>query len=228
MSVEELRSHSITMLPTVDVTADKEWFATQPTHPSPHVRMDKTEGFAGYTPEQIIKSPNLLSLFNGAPADLAEQFLGEVPTLYSINAWWSLPVDKAQVWHLQMFHRDTDTDRFCVFFVYLNDVDIDTGPFQIIPGEIGPIGTGEEFDALMEKRRDVRTITGAAGTCFMANTKALHRGKFPRKPRLMAWARFGTGRNSNSADLDMKPLPWSECPLPYSARTEHINRLLFS
>jgi hypothetical protein len=64
---------------------------------------------------------------------------------------------------------------------------------------------------------------------FLANTLALHRGLLPRSPRLMIWARYGLGPNSNSADLEQGPLSRSQIvtSLADTPRNRYVNRLMF-
>lgn len=46
-----------------------------------------------------------------------------------------------------------------------------------------------------------------AGSMFLVNTLALHRGVVPtHTDRLLIWARYGLGPNTNSADLERGPL----------------------
>lgn len=64
---------------------------------------------------------------------------------------------------------------------------------------------------------------------FLVNTLALHRGLVPvAAPRLMAWARFGFGPNTNSADMEQGPLVLGMAPssLPATPRNRYVNRLL--
>ncbi len=65
---------------------------------------------------------------------------------------------------------------------------------------------------------------------FLVNTLAIHRGLTPtKKPRLMAWARYGMGPNTNSLDLEQGPLAYRQIgsPLEDTPRNRYVNRLLF-
>jgi hypothetical protein len=191
--------------------------------------------------------------------DFVEAYLGCVPTFYSVNAWWSFPAAKPEAINAQYFHRDTDDWRFCTLFLYLTDVDEAAGPHQVVVGSHTLEGMrsllmdakgrgldvsafdaegsfenyfGEDFSSRCETLlgRSVRSVFGSAGAMFFVNTVALHRGLMARqKPRLMAWARYGLGPNTNSADLEQGPLkthlvPANVLPTP---RNRYINRLLF-
>jgi hypothetical protein len=65
---------------------------------------------------------------------------------------------------------------------------------------------------------------------FLVNTLALNRGLVPSStPRLMLWARYGLGPNTNSADLEQRPLCRAQLAtaLPDTPRNRYVNRLLF-
>jgi hypothetical protein len=73
-------------------------------------------------------------------------------------------------------------------------------------------------------------ITGPAGSMFLVNTLALHRGLVPTQTgRLLVWARYGLGPNTNSADLERGPLGWRlmQTKLEDTPRNRYVNRLLF-
>lgn len=180
--------------------------------------------FASYSTDQLLRIPSLLRIFMmPAILDFVEKFMGCVPTLYSLNAWWSFPAPTASSFNSQFFHRDNDDWRWCVLFIYLTDVDESGGPHQFIEGSQTLAGMqalapdldaantflysrGEKFSARCEKL-PITTLTGPAGTMILANTLAIHRGLVPsQKPRLMLWGRYGFGPNTNSVNLEMGPL----------------------
>jgi hypothetical protein len=225
--------------------------------------LDKLNGDAqlvGYTPDQLLRTPGLVDVLNHpAIVDFIELYLGCVPTLYSVNGWWSFPARSPQRVNVQFFHRDNDDWRFCTLFLYLTDVDQRTGPHQIILGSHTLPGTtalldearshgrdvtgfdargsftehfGEEFSARCEHlfAERIETIAGPAGTMFLANTLALHRGLLPvASPRLILWARYGLGPNTNSDDLAQGPLARGQvsAQLADTPRNRYVNRLLF-
>ncbi len=228
----------------------------------PFAEVQRDSAFAGYTIDQLLRTPHLVDFFNQpAIVDFLEVALGCVPTLYSINAWWSFPATIPTGRGMQLFHRDNDDWRFITLFVYLTDVDEGAGPHQLIAGSHTLAGTqslierarakdtrmapvdavqtfsgenyfGKEFSTVCERhfRESTVNIMGPAGTVFMANTIAVHRGLMPIKtPRLIAWARYGLGPNTNSADLEQGPLARFQvnAELPDTPRNRYVNRLLF-
>jgi hypothetical protein len=228
----------------------------------PFSEVQKDSAFAGYTVDQLLRAPHLVDFFNQpAIVDFIEEAFGCVPTLYSLNAWWSFPATSPTGDGMQRFHRDTDDWRFLTLFIYLTDVDEGAGPHQLVAGShtvagmtrllegvrsrspteqvIDPQQSFEvdtyfrpTFSAFVEDQLRDSTINigGPAGTVFIANTVAIHRGLMPTaKPRLIVWARYGLGCNTNSTDLEQGPLAriLANSAMPDTLRNRYINRLLF-
>lgn len=228
----------------------------------PFSEVQKDSAFAGYTVDQLLRAPHLVDFFNQpAIVDFIEEAFGCVPTLYSLNAWWSFPATSPTGDGMQRFHRDTDDWRFLTLFIYLTDVDGDAGPHQLVTGShtlqgmtgllegVRARNPGEQvidprqsfevetyfrptFSTFVENqlRDSTVNIGGPAGTVFIANTVAIHRGLMPTaKPRLIVWARYGLGCNTNSADLEQGPLAriLANSAMPDTLRNRYINRLLF-
>jgi hypothetical protein len=138
---------------------------------------------------EIINNPVLL----GAVA----RVLGAKPTIGFIAAWWSLPAADGTAQQAENFHRDVDDWRFVKYFVYLTDVDEESGPHIFIPGshkqnKLTSIRryteeeVAEAFGAGNEKR-----FVGPAGTSFLENTYGFHRGlPAETKPRLIFQATY--------------------------------------
>lgn len=267
--LESLRAQSYVQIPVAlpDLAGIRRYFELQPVYKGSHVfsfdgrpqaMADVRAGFpmAGYTTDQVLRAPGLIDAMNDPRlVDLIECYLGCVPTLYSVNAWWSHPADKPEMTNVQYFHRDTDDWRFLTLFIYLTDVGDDGGPHQVVPGSHSLDGMrrlvrkaswfprfdveksfvedmGEEFSANCERlfTKEAANLTGSAGSMYLVNTMALHRGLVPsRTSRLVVWARYGLGSNTNSADLERGPLGWRlmQTAVPDTPRNRYINRLLF-
>lgn len=228
----------------------------------PFAEVQKDSAFAGYTADQLLRAPHLVDFFNQpAIVDFIEEAFGCVPTLYSLNAWWSFPATSPTGDGMQRFHRDTDDWRFLTLFIYLTDVDEGAGPHQLVTGShtlagmtrlldgvrarkpseqvVDPQQSFEvetyfrpTFSAFVENQLRDSTINigGPAGMIFIANTVAIHRGLMPTaKPRLIVWARYGLGCNTNSMDLEQGPLArlLTNSAMPDTLRNRYINRLLF-
>lgn len=64
---------------------------------------------AAYSAESVIRAPGLIDAMNDPRLlHLIEAYLGCVPTLYSVNAWWSFVAARPEMTNVQYFHRDTD------------------------------------------------------------------------------------------------------------------------
>jgi hypothetical protein len=213
--IEELRRKGTAMLPIdADALAVRTYLDRCETHPGPHIRAHGMySAFKYYRPTDVIKAPTLLDTFNHPMViEIMAKWLDCCPCLYSVNAWWSLRGFEPQCWHNQEWHVDTDADRFLCLFIYLTDV------------------TSEEDGPQQIEKDSVWSILGRAGTMFVSDTLNRHRGLPPkRRDRLMVWARYGNGPNSNSADLDgVAPIPAREVPTKMKGTVidQHINRLL--
>ena len=91
--------------------------------------------FACYRLSDIAATPHVIEIANDpALISLAEQYLGCVPTIYSLNIWWSRPARDEGTRTTQSFHRDIDDYKFLSLFIYLSDVTMETGPHQYAIG----------------------------------------------------------------------------------------------
>src|SRR5258708_35767445 len=96
----------------------------------------------GYRSDQVMRAPHVVDIFNDPRLiDLIEEYLGCVPTLYSLNGWWSFPANRPELIHSQYFHRDIDDWRFLTLFLYLTHVATLGGPHQAITGSPSIAGT---------------------------------------------------------------------------------------
>ena len=168
-----------------------------------------------YKIADIFQAPNALDLAT-RPEILASvgSFLGTVPTIIDICAWWSHSTD-ADAFGAQIPHRDRDDFRFCKLFVYLTDVDSESGPHMYLPGShskegmarlcqnhgLNPSDADKAFQTnsrasadwiLSTFGSDMIEFTGTAGTMFLINTFGYHFGKVRRQSsRLVLQADYG-------------------------------------
>ena len=249
--VDELRSNGFAKLPITlpepTTSAIRQYFKTESVHKGPHVfsydgkgkpleEMRSEYSLLGYRSDQVMRAPHVVDLFNDPRLiDMIEAYLGCVPTLYSLNAWWSLPANRPELIYSQYFHRDIDDWRFLTLFLYLSDVTDASGPHQVIPGSHTVKGMQALVDQAKSAGRDVGQFdpaasfvssmgegfsndcerlfgdkifnaTGPVGTMYLVNTLALHRGLMPiSSSRLVVWARYGLGSTCNSSDLEHGP-----------------------
>lgn len=152
---------------------------------------------AEYDLQTVLGCREVMALVN-APSvlRLAEAHLGCKPTLSSLGVRWSLPSGETPP-RFQSFHRDVDDWRFLKLFIYLTDVEPDSGPHVYARGShrrrfglrarsygLSDIAARFGADSLL-------TITGRRGTAFVADTLGVHRGGPPSdRPRLMLQAQY--------------------------------------
>jgi hypothetical protein len=138
--------------------------------------------------------------------DVANTYLGMWSKLSYLDWWYTVPQQAgtervaSQLWHL-----DFDDKHLLKAFLYLVDVDADTGPFEYVPGSQPggrhsdawrwtPYGTERVSEEELARRlpdAEVKTFTAPRGTLILCNTSGLHRGGFSTsKPRVLAAATF--------------------------------------
>jgi hypothetical protein len=121
--------------------------------------------------------------------DIAENHLG-VPVGYDGANVFFTKADGIEAGQ-RRWHRDAEDRRMLKIALYLNDVDDDGGPLQVLRRQLPdhdrmvrgkfPILSQEKLETALDDfdpDRDVVTCTGKAGTVIFADTAALyHRGK---------------------------------------------------
>ena len=163
---------------------------------------------------QVANCPHLFEILLSPPViNLAAATLGATPVLINLSSWWSFarPGDPEEA---QLFHMDVDDYRFCKIFIYLTDVEEDTGPHTYVPTThrmdvlVQALGQASDPQAFMDwyvqslRKTDEEVaqhfgippvkITGPAGSCMLVDTFGLHKGTKPeRADRLLCQATFG-------------------------------------
>lgn len=190
----------------------------------------KRKASACYPLETILTCPHILELaLHRDILNIAEIYLGMVPTLYSINVFHTFAEQQHNyLGGIKSFHRDADDARFLCLFVYLVDVDENTGPHiyikythneiiftletnntklrdQIFPPNM-MTGHGNDHLFETELKEYINTLTGPAGSGFFADTFGVHRGSTLVKDRLILWIRYGTHKNGPAKDQIPQPI----------------------
>jgi hypothetical protein len=142
--------------------------------------------------------------------DVVNSYFGLWSKLTYVDLWYTPPaaagVDRVSS---QRWHRDYNDDRLVKVFIYLTDVNEDTGPTEYIPGSTvgGPYGDlwpwrplsndlyppQDEFEQRVPKEAQV-AFTGPEGTMLFCNTSGFHRGGYAtgERPRVMAVYNYST------------------------------------
>ena len=159
-----------------------------------------------YVSEVSPSSPWLACCLSDRLLGLANAYLHMWSKLEYVDFWYSVPVetDSGRI-QSQRWHRDFDDRHLLKAFLYLVDVDEQTGPFEFVAGsargrtaaDFYPWYPGSpayppdrEFDAAVDAA-DIKTFTARAGTLILCNTSGFHRGGFATsKPRVLATATY--------------------------------------
>jgi len=132
--------------------------------------------------------------------DIANAYLQMWSKLEYVDVWYTPPADANERRSSQRWHRDFNDRHLLKAFLYLVDVDEQTGPFEYVPrsapgGELDklwpwrPLGENYPPEDELAERIDGRAVTFTApkGTIIFCNTSGFHRGGFASaKPRVLA------------------------------------------
>ena len=128
------------------------------------------------------------------------------PKHISINASFfiSNPVEtseKKKYSDAQFFHWDNDFTKFLKFYVYLTDIDTDSGPhifvekshkFKKKQHKLCRVFSDNDIYSNYEK---IKEFHGKSGSAFFVDSYGLHKGKSPKKKsRILLNIHFGSGK----------------------------------
>lgn len=148
---------------------------------------------------------------------LVVSYLGYIPQLYEIYIEKTVPVGDASPTFSQNWHRDPEEKKTLKIFLYLNDVNIDSGPFtyllgsqptaksklaKLFPQKL-PHGSYPESESIKKSVPDgsYYIATAEKATLIFCDTAGIHRGGHAIKyDRIMSTAFFPSKKYS------MKPL----------------------
>ena len=167
--------------------------------------------------------------------DIVNAYLAMYAKCLYVDQWYTVPAGAGDRVSSQRWHRDYTDTHLVKVFIYLSDVDAESGPFEYIRGSAGDGPYSREFpwrplsdtyppeDALLSKVRpaDVVSCLGPAGTTIFCNTSGFHRGGFAtRAPRAMAVYNYASAASLRSLAKRNFRLAEHEVPssLPASVR----------
>ena len=209
---------------------------------------------ASYRLADILAAPHILEVANDPNIlDAATAYIGCLPTLFSINVYWSFADTEIGSKTIHTFHRDVDDFRFCSFFIYLSDCQKDDGAHEYIrythrpdlmTGIFDNIDPGKSIDRdkffsfLLEQGDSeyeklfgdiIDYFPGSAGDGFITDPWGLHRASPSiSSDRILIWIRYGLYRNSAASRHDEQPMNWKDITGRIDDTPEHrfINRLI--
>lgn len=142
-------------------------------------------------------------LFSDEILKIAESYLNT--KTISVNATFfisnSLDITEEEKYkNAQYFHWDNDFTKFFKLYIYLNDVDEDTGPHIFVPRTHKKKFFSHKLCRLysdrdiLENYEKVKKFTGKKGSAFFVDGYGLHKGETPKKNfRLMLNIHYGRG-----------------------------------
>jgi hypothetical protein len=159
-----------------------------------------------YGVELRLDDPWLRLGYNRRLLDVANSYVGMWSKLEYVDLWYTPPIEDSERKSSQRWHRDFNDRHLLKAFLYLVDVDEDTGPFEYVAGS-APGGEldhlwpwrplGDNYppeDELAAKTADrAVTFTAPKGTIIFCNTSGFHRGGFAKtKPRVLATVTYSS------------------------------------
>ena len=141
--------------------------------------------------QPFLNVPEILPfVFDDRIVDIAGAYLDCIPALGTCNLRKSflttLPEGGTQIYHV-----DPNSPRFLKFFIYLNDVDMDGGPFCYVEGshtkkfEIDGFNWNQQYSWDLDTintlygEDKVKYLTAKKGDLLVADTNGWHRGTKP-------------------------------------------------
>jgi hypothetical protein len=130
----------------------------------------------------------------------------------SINATFfvsnPLKIDESEKYkNAQYFHWDNDFSKFFKLYIYLTDVDENSGPHVYITGTHKQKFPEHSLcrlysdESIYNKYKIPKKFIGQAGSMFLVDSYGLHKGETPtEKSRLMLNIHYGRGKILYSAD----------------------------
>jgi Phytanoyl-CoA dioxygenase (PhyH) len=151
--------------------------------------------------------------------DIVNSYCGMWAKLTYVDLWYTPPAAPgvARV-SSQRWHRDYNDERLIKVFLYLVDVEEDTGPLEYVPGSTveRPYGNEwpwrpvsadlyppqDEFEKRIPQSAVVQ-FTGPEGSMLFCNTSGFHRGGYATgdRPRVMAVYNYSTPASLSALTL---------------------------
>lgn len=204
-----------------------------------------------YDQADILAAPYLMGLLQDKTLQAAAHYyLGATPTLYGVNAFWSLPHRAPPVYNTQTGHRDLEMLKtFSLFVLLTPQPTAQDGAHIYLPGSHHPQAWRERLAAAGERldpgeisaqfkvrgsdlltynalhERFGRIFCGPAGTAFVTDPYGLHLGLPPlTAPRLVLWMRWGLHELWDGIG-GTPHLPHLRAQIPDTPRQNFIHRL---
>lgn len=206
--VKTLRTHGIAFSSLEELFPEENLLSTLQSYAATHSnslqQTSKKEFILNYwefIPTLDLKNPFVQFAIRPEITSIAYSYMEMWTRLNYYHLAKTLPVGTTEATFSQNWHRDSEEKRMLKVFIYLTDVDEDSGPFIYVQkstymnkyGDVAPQRPPEGSyppDSLIEENvsaDDVITATGKAGTVIFCDTSGLHRGGYAKsKERIMS------------------------------------------
>ena len=136
---------------------------------------------------------------------IAQNYLGALPIIDIVTAWWSSPSKFADKNAAQYWHFDMDRPKWLKVFIFLTDCNIENGPHSFIEGShknggIPTILRSKGYQRLSDNeinnfypKKKIKTFIATKGSVLFEDTRGLHKGiKLETGNRLMLQFQYST------------------------------------
>lgn len=121
-------------------------------------------------------------------SNLVKSYFNAVPKLDNKTIWWSMPDNDER--EAQFWHRDIDNIYFLKCFIYITDVDEESGPHFYI-NKSHRSNTNLKFKRYQDEdlinngyKVPLKGLTGSKGTLIFEDTFGFHRGSSPKNNKV--------------------------------------------
>jgi hypothetical protein len=136
---------------------------------------------------------------------IVQNYLGSLPIIDLVSAWWSFPSRFADKNAAQYWHFDMDRPRWLKVFIFLTDCNINNGPHSYIEGSHKNKGipeilrskgyqrlSDEEISSFYSQKK-IKTFIATKGSILFEDTRGLHKGiKLDNGNRLILQFQYST------------------------------------
>jgi len=203
---------------------------------------------AFFSTEHILSLPVIANLINNKQMiSVVQSYLGCTPTLSTASCWWSFPRSKPV--GPQYFHQDRGDFKSLNLFIYITDVDSESGPhiycpcthtYELLCKHVNKnLTLAERIDFWKwwetHRKTDIDVtrffsplvLTGPAGTAFFEDTRGLHKGMVPISKKRLVFELVWTVIPQFNSNLKPVKLPPSVRIGKISETVKFCNRLAY-
>jgi hypothetical protein len=145
--------------------------------------------------EDLIKLDYIQDLIcDSSIIDICKNYFQHTPVFAEVNMWWSIVnQNKSSSEAAQLYHFDLDATKWLKIFIYLTDVDLQSGPHCYVSGthinddsskkllSKGYVRISDKEMSENYSPNKFNTILGPRGTIVFGDTRAFHKGLKPIK-----------------------------------------------